>query len=105
MSLVVLLEPAVQYVGIHAMLQSQCCNGCSRLHASGHQPGLELRGIGAVGTAHCVARGVSVFEHRVHGKLCAHDLAQTHTREQDGLAGRLRFFGSESRSACCDWKK
>ena len=89
MSLAVFLAPAVQHVGIHAMLERQCCDGGTRLHARGHQLDLELRGVGAVRTAYCIARGLRVFEHRVHGKLRAHDLAQAANQVQDGLAGRI----------------
>ena len=91
MPLVVLLAPSVQHVGIHAVTQRQRSDGGSGLHASGHQLGLELRGVGAMRTAHGVARGLRVFEHRVHGKLRAHDLAQAATQVQDGLAGRIRM--------------
>ena len=91
MPLVELLAPSVQHVGIHAVTQRQRSDGGSGLHASGHQLGLELRGVGAVRTAHSVARGLRVFEHRVHGKLRAHDLAQAANQVQDGLAGRIQI--------------
>lgn len=66
-SLAVVLEPAVQHIGVHSMLQGQGCNRGAGLLAGGQQLGLELRGIGAAGARHRVARRLRVFEHRVHG--------------------------------------
>ena len=47
----VFLEPAVQNIGIHAMLPRQCRDGGPRMLARGHQFGFELRRIGPVGAS------------------------------------------------------
>lgn len=61
-----ILEPAVQHVGVHAMLEGQGGNRGAGLLACGQQFGLELRAIGTARARHRVARGLRVFEHRVH---------------------------------------
>lgn len=45
----VLLQPAVQHVGVHRMLPGQACDGNAGLQASGHQFGFELCRVGAMG--------------------------------------------------------
>jgi hypothetical protein len=67
-----LLAPAVQQVGIHAMLQSHRSDRCTGILAHGRQLGLELRGVGAVRAAMRISRGLRVFEHRVHVQFRAH---------------------------------
>ena len=84
------LEPAVEHVGVHAVLQGQGGNGGARLLARGHKFSFELRGVGAVRAPHGVTRGLRFFEHSVHARLRAHDLAQTPTSLQDGFAVCLR---------------
>ena len=48
------------------LLHGQGCNRGAGLLAGGQQFALELRGIGAARACHRVARGLRVFEHRVH---------------------------------------
>ena len=61
------LEPVVQHVGVHAMLQGQGGNRGARLLVGGEQFALELRGIGTARARHRVARGLRVFvQDRVH---------------------------------------
>lgn len=62
-----LLEPAMQHIGIHAMFTRRGGNRCARLQARGDQFSLELWCIGAARARHRITRGLSVFEHRVHG--------------------------------------
>ena len=64
-----LLEPAVQHVGVHAVLQGYCGNGRVRLLAGHYQFGLELARVGAVGRPIRISRKVWFFEHGVHGGL------------------------------------
>lgn len=75
-TLLVFFEPAVQHVGIHAMLSSYGGNGNTGLLAGCHQFGLELAGVGAVGTSGRILGEAWVFEHGVHDGLRAHDLAR-----------------------------
>ena len=44
-----LLEPAVQHIGVHPVLPCQCRDGHARLVASCHQFGFELGRVGPVG--------------------------------------------------------
>ena len=90
MTLAVFLEPAVQHIGVHAVLQGDRGNRGAGLLASRHQFGLELWGVGAVRTPHRIAGCLRDFEHHVHGRLRAHDLPQADQVIQDGLATRLR---------------
>ena len=96
----------MQHVGVHAVLQGQRRNGCARFLAGGDQLCFELCGVGAVCAPRRVARCLRVFEHRVHGQLRAHDLAQTNHLIQDGLASRLLKTGTRPRLngiGCCDF--
>lgn len=45
MTLAVFLEPAVQHIGVHAVLQGDRGNRGAGLLASRHQFGFELRGV------------------------------------------------------------
>ena len=63
----VLLEPAMQHIGIHAMFTRRGGNRCAGLQARGDQLGLELWRIGAARARHRITRGLRIFEHRVHG--------------------------------------
>ncbi len=56
----------MEHIGVHAMLERQCCNGSAGHSAGCCQFGFELRAVGAVGTPLGVARSLRVFEHRVH---------------------------------------
>ncbi len=44
----VLLEPAMEHIGVHRMLRRQCRDGGARLLACRHQLGLELRRVSPV---------------------------------------------------------
>lgn len=65
-ALVVFLKPAVQHVGIHAVLQGKRSNGGTRAKAGCYQVNLELSAVRAVRTAHRLRGNMRVFEHRVH---------------------------------------
>ena len=62
-----LLEPAMQHIGIHAMFTRRGGDRCAGLQARGDQFDLELWRIGAARARHRIARGLRIFEHRVHG--------------------------------------
>ena len=62
-----LLEPAMQHIGIHAMFTRRGGNRCAGLLARRDQFSLELWRIGAARARHRITRGVRIFEHRVHG--------------------------------------
>lgn len=47
----VLLEPAVQDIGVHPLAAGQCRDGGTRLLAGGHWFSLELSRVGSVGAA------------------------------------------------------
>ena len=54
-SAMVLIEPAVQHIGVHAMLVRQCSDGCARLVAGSHQLGLEGGCVSAMGASRLVS--------------------------------------------------
>ena len=62
-----LLEPAMQHIGIHAVFTRRGGNRCAGLLARGDQFSLELWRIGAARARHRITRGVRIVEHRVHG--------------------------------------
>ena len=62
----IFFEPAVQNIGIHAVLQSQSSNGGTRAQASCHEVNFELGAVGAVRAPQRLKRSERVFEHRVH---------------------------------------
>jgi len=96
-----LLAPAMQQVGVHAVLLGYRSDRYTGLVAHGHQCGLELRGIGAVRAPLRVPRGLRVFEHRVHVLVaCTRSSSDrlSHSRWgspgayiQDGFATRLQM--------------
>ena len=65
-SVVVFLEPAVQHVGIHAMLHGQRGNRGPRALAGCDQIGFELGAVCAVAASRRVTGQLRVFEHGVH---------------------------------------
>jgi len=89
-TLLVFFEPAVQHVGVHAMLPGYGSNGCPRALAGRYQFSFELGCVGTVGASGRILGEVWVFEHGVHDGLRAHDLARCENSIQDGFAGRLR---------------
>ena len=92
-TLLVFFEPAVQHVGVHAMLPGYGSNGCPRALAGRYQFSFELGCVGTVGASGRILGEVWVFEHGVHDGLRAHDLARCENSIQDGFAGRLRCSG------------
>ena len=86
------LEPAVQHVGVHAMLPGYGRNGGSWLLARRHQFSFELAGVGAVGAPDRISGKVGGFEHGVHDGLRERDLARCETSIQDEFTGRLRMI-------------
>ena len=62
-----LLEPAMQDIGMHAMFTRCGGNRCTGLQARGDQFSLELWCVGAAHARHRITRGLRIFEHRVHG--------------------------------------
>ena len=86
----VLFEPAVQHIGVHAVLPSQGRNGRAWNLAGGNQFCFELCRIGSVGESLCASRNLCFLGHGVHDLLRAHDLARLPPKAQDGLTGRLR---------------
>ena len=91
----VFLEPAVQHVGVHALLARQCRDGSTGLLACLHQLGLELRRVGPMRAPGRVSGNLCFFEHGVHDLLRAHYLARGAASDQDGFAGRLRYSRRE----------
>ncbi len=99
----VLFEPAVQHIGVHAVLPSQGRNGRAWNLAGGNQFCFELCRIGSVGESLCASRYLCFLGHGVHDLLRAHDLARLGAWAQDGLAGRLLITSvSVSRYMCQD---
>ena len=89
--MLVFFEPAVQHVGIHAMLPGYGCNGRTGDLAGRYQFCFELGCVGTVGASGRILGEVWVFEHGVHDGLRAHDLARCENSIQDGFAGRLQI--------------
>ena len=86
---IMFLQPAVQHIGVHAVLTGQCRDGCTGHLAGRHQLGLELGRVGSMGAPGRITGNSWVFEHGVHDLLRAHDLARLLSIHQDGIAGRL----------------
>ena len=64
--LTVLLEPAMQHVGIHAMFTRRGGNGCPGLLACGDQFSLELRAVDPASACGAGARIGNLLRHGVH---------------------------------------
>ena len=65
-SMVVFLKPAVQHVGIHAMVQGQCGNRGAGALTGSDQIGFELGTVCAVRASRRVTGQLRIFEHGVH---------------------------------------
>ena len=88
-TLTVLLEPAMQHVGIHAMFTRRGGNGCAGLLACGDQFSLELRAVDPASAGGMGARIGNLLRHGVHDGLRGHDGACNCSSRVDGLAGRI----------------
>ena len=89
-ALTMLLEPAMQHVGIHAMFTRRGGNGCAGLLARGDQFSLELRAVDPARAGDTGARMGNLLRHGVHDGLRGHDGACNCSFGVDGLAGRIR---------------
>lgn len=93
-----LLEPAMQHVGIHAVFTRRGGNRCADLLARGDQFSLELRAVDPARAGDRVARIGNLLRHGVHDGLRGHDGACNSSFAVDGLAGRIHLI------ACAwDW--
>ena len=88
-ALTVLLEPAMQHVGIHAMFTRRGGNRCAGLLACGDQFSLELRAVDPASAGDAGARIGNLLRHGVHDGLRGHDGACNCSSRVDGLAGRI----------------
>ena len=86
----VLLEPAMQHIGIHAMFTRCCGNGCAGLLARGDQLSLEMRAVDPASAWGTGARIGNLLSHGVHDGLRGHDGACNCSFGVDGVAGRIR---------------
>lgn len=85
-----LLEPAMQHIGIHAMFTRRGGNRCTWLQACGDQLGLELRAVDPTRARDGIARWGSLLRHGVHDDLRGHDGAWKSSVRVDGITGRIR---------------
>ena len=89
-ALTMLLEPAMQRVGIHAMFTRCGGNGCAGLLARGDQFSLELRAVDPARAGDTGARVGNLLRHGVHDGLRGHDGACNCSFGVDGVAARIR---------------
>ena len=94
--LTVLLEPAMQHVGIHAMFTRRGGNGCPGLLACGDQFSLELRAVDPASAGDTGARIGNLLRHGVHDGLRGRDGACKSSFGVDGLAGRIQYSRGDS---------
>ena len=87
-----LLEPAMQHIGIHAMFTRRGGNRCAGLLARGDQFNLELRAVDPARAGDTGARMGNLLRHGVHDGLRGHDGACNCSFGVDGLAGRIPWF-------------
>lgn len=88
-ALTVLLEPAMQHVGIHAVFTRRGGNRCAGLLACSDQFSLELRAVDTASAGGAGARIGNLLRHGVHDGLRGHDGACNCSSRVDGLAGRI----------------
>ena len=90
-ALTVLLEPAMQHVGIHAVFTRRGGNRCAGLLACGDQFSLELRAVDPASAGGAGVRMGNLLRHGVHDGLRGHDGACNCSFGVDGLAGRIQL--------------
>lgn len=88
-ALTMLLEPAMQHVGIHAMFTRRGGNRCAGLLACGDQFSLEWRAVDPASAWGAGARIGNLLRPGVHDGLRGHDGACNCSIGVDGLAGRI----------------
>ena len=94
-----LLEPAMQHIGIHAMFTRRGGNRRAGLLARGDQFSFELRTVDPASAGDTGARIGNLLRHGVHDGLRGHDGARNVSFGVDGLAGRIQSFILTSQSA------
>ena len=98
-----LLEPAMQHIGIHAMFTRRGGNRCAGLLARGDQFNLELRAVDPARAGDTGARMGDLLRHGVHDGLRGHDLAQRDVPHQDGITGRIQPKDGKARYKTTNW--